>query len=787
MTGQRDRIYSFSKRTFQNQYLGPFLNHEMNRCIQCQRCVRYYRDYAGGHDLNAFRLRDTVFFGRAEDGVLENEFSGNLVEICPTGVFTDATLKKHYTRKWDLQMAPSICVHCGLGCNISVGERYGSVRRVINRYNAEVNGYFLCDRGRFGYEFVNSPDRAEEPRVDGQTVSKEIALERVSRLLSQGPVLGIGSPRASLEGNFALRELVGAEHFFNGMSERESSAVHAVIRALKTGPVPSASLHEVEMADAVFVVGEDVTQTAPIMALRLRQAARQQPLRAVEKMSIPLWLDNAAREVIQNQSGPFFIASPYQTKLDDIATEPVRVAPEDAARLAFAVAHEIDPAAPPVAQVSEHAQAVAQKIANALATAERPLIVSGCGLGSVACIEAAAQVAWALRARGNQNVRLAFAVPESNSLGAGLFEASSLGHALDAANSGRFHAAIVLENDFFRRAPVTKVQQFLKQIEHLIVIDHTATETAVAAEVFLPCGTFAETDGTIVSGEGRAQRFFQVFVPAGSIQASWRWIRDLGRTVSADSSRSWAALDDIETSLAQQLPEFARIRDAAPARQSAGKIAREPNRYSGRTSMLANINVHEPKPPEDPDSALAFSMESGLQQPPPALNPFFWAPGWNSIQATAKYQSEVGGALRGGDPGARLLDPAISDTPRYYLEIPEAFQSRNGELLVCPIYHIFGSEELSRHAKGIAELAPKPYLALNPQDAAARGLAEGHLAKLLWDGEPITLPAIIRADLPRGIAGAPAGVPPFSSFETPFVTALTEDVEADVAGARSTL
>ena len=65
---------------------------------------------------------------------LQNEFSGNLVEVCPTGVFTDKTLKQHYTRKWDLQTAPSICVHCGLGCNTIPGERYGTLRRIRNRY-----------------------------------------------------------------------------------------------------------------------------------------------------------------------------------------------------------------------------------------------------------------------------------------------------------------------------------------------------------------------------------------------------------------------------------------------------------------------------------------------------------------------------------------------------------------------------------------------------------------------------------------------------------------------------
>ncbi len=110
-----------------------------------------------------FASHDHVYFGRHEDGVLESEFSGNLVEICPTGVFTDKTFKKHYTRKWDLQTAPSICVHCGLGCNTIAGERYGTLRRILNRYNHEVNGYFLCDRGRFGYEFVNSERRIRKP------------------------------------------------------------------------------------------------------------------------------------------------------------------------------------------------------------------------------------------------------------------------------------------------------------------------------------------------------------------------------------------------------------------------------------------------------------------------------------------------------------------------------------------------------------------------------------------------------------------------------------------------
>ena len=166
MCGQVNRRFRFKKRTYTNQDLGPFVKHEMNRCIQCYRCVRFYRDLAGGRDFNSFGSRNRVYFGRQQEGALQSEFSGNLVEVCPTGVFTDKTSARHYTRKWDLETAPSVCIHCGLGCNTIPGARYGKMRRVVARFNGDVNGYFLCDRGRFGYEFSECGMRSAERGVE---------------------------------------------------------------------------------------------------------------------------------------------------------------------------------------------------------------------------------------------------------------------------------------------------------------------------------------------------------------------------------------------------------------------------------------------------------------------------------------------------------------------------------------------------------------------------------------------------------------------------------------------
>mgnify|MGYP001557386501 FL=1 len=792
MTGHAYRRYRGRKRTFHNQDLGPLVNHEMNRCIQCYRCTRFYREYAGGRDLDALVLRNQVYFGRHEDGTLESEFSGNLVEVCPTGVFTDKTLKQHYTRKWDLQTAPSVCVHCALGCNTIPGERYGTLRRIRNRFNGAVNGYFLCDRGRYGYDFVNSPRRIGQPllRKDRsaplQPATKREALQHLATFLSSGgKAIGIGSPRASIEANFALRALVGPERFYAGVSERDSSLLASILHILRQGPARSPSLHEVELADAVLVLGEDVTNTAPLLALALRQSVRRQPLKIAGKMHIPHWNDHAVREAIQGESGPLFVATIANTRLDDIATQTFRGTPDDLARLGFAVAHLLDPHAPPVPDLPDAMHKLAHDISEALKAAERPLVISGMGCGNAAVIEAAANVAWALCNSGHP-AELCFAAKECNSLGAAMISGASFESAFETvqgtADTAHTPAStvIILENDLYQRADAAAVDRFLAAAQHVVVIDHIDHETSAGADVVLPAGTFAEADGTLVNSECRAQRFFQVFVPQGDIQESWRWAQDI-MTMAGRDDDPWMSLDHVTAACAREIPGLQSIPGAAPAagfRIDGQKIPREPHRYSGRTAMLANISVHEPEPPDDPDTPFSFSMEGYPDHPPPALIPRFWAPGWNSVQSVNKFQDEVGGSLTGGDPGVRLIEP-VPDGGRggglggeiaYFRNIPMAFSPRADEWLVVPLHHIFGSEALSVLAPAIAELAARPYLALNPEDAVELGLAAGNSAQLQLDRKgraDYRLPVQLKVELQRGVAGLPAGLPGLTGIALP--------------------
>ena len=122
-------------------------------------------------------------------------------------------------------------------------------------------------------------------------------------LSSRSKAIGIGSPRASLEANFALRRLVGKDRFFAGVADDQSRFIAAMVDILQTGPARSPSLHDIELSDAVLILGEDVTNSAPRMALSLRQSVLQQPLEIADKLHIPSWMDSAVREVVQDAKG----------------------------------------------------------------------------------------------------------------------------------------------------------------------------------------------------------------------------------------------------------------------------------------------------------------------------------------------------------------------------------------------------------------------------------------------------------------------------------------------------
>ena len=669
-----------------------------------------------------------------------------------------------------MQFAPSICQQCSIGCNISPGERYGELRRIENRYNGTVNRYFLCDRGRFGYGYVNLKDRPRQPvqrRGDDLiTLNAEQAMQGAADILRQSKkVIGIGSPRASIESNFALRELVGADNFYTGIAKGEQARLQMMLKVLREGGIHTPSLRDIESYDAVLVLGEDITQTGARVALAVRQAVKGKAREMAAAQKVADWQIAAILNIGQRAKHPLFVTNVDDTRLDDIAAWTYRAPVEDQARLGFAIAHALDDSAPAVEGLSQDLQGKVDVIVQALAGAKKPLIISGTNAGSMEIIQAAANVAKALKGRG-ADVGVTMVARAVNSVGLGMIGGGSLEEALDELESGAADAVIVLENDLHRHASAARVDAALAKAPLVMVVDHQRTAIMDKAHLVLSAASFAESDGTVVNNEGRAQRFFQVYDPAyydakTVMLESWRWLHSLHSTVN-NRQVDWTQLDHVIDAAIAALPQLAGIKDAAPDatfRIRGQKLAREPHRYSGRTAMRANISVHEPRQPQDKDTMFAFSMEGNNQPSAPRSQiPFAWAPGWNSPQAWNKFQDEVGGKLRHGDPGVRLFEASASGL-EYFTAVPASFQAEEGKWRIAPYYHLFGSDELSQRAPVFQSRMPEPYIKLNPADAAKLGVNPGAMLSFSVEGQTLRLPLVISEGLTAGQVGLPMGMP----------------------------
>jgi NADH-quinone oxidoreductase subunit G len=425
---------------------------------------------------------------------------------------------------------------------------------------------------------------------------------------------------------------------------------------------------------------------------------------------------------------------------------------------------------------------LAQRIAEALTHAKRPLIIAGTASGSQATIEAAANIAWALHQQGKQP-RLSFVLPECNSAGLALLGGGSLNDAFDSISQGKADTVIVLENDLYRRADQAKVDAFFNAAQTVIVIDSLEHRTAAHADVLLPAATGPESDGTLVSQECRAQRFYQVFVPDGDVKESWRWLSDLAGATTQEADAvsgvaTWRKFDDAVSATAAAAPELARIAEVAPSasfRLLGQKFPRQSERCSGRTSLISHLTVHEPTPPVDPNSPLGFTMEGYRGPLPSPLISQFWAPGWNSIQAVNTYQDEVGGPLRDEMPGVRLIEPVATKAPCWFTAIPRAFQPTSHQWLLLPQSAVFGSDELSSRSPAITGRISQPFLSLHPSDGARLSLEDRSTIDLVLQGTTYRLAVHLEPSTPVGTAGLPL-VPEVSGVRVPVWVDLFEAI-----------
>jgi NADH-quinone oxidoreductase subunit G len=491
--GHGIRRYPGRKRTYPDQDLGPLVQHEMNRCIHCYRCSRFYQEFSGYRDLGVMSIGNRTYFGRVQSGTLESPFSGNLSDICPTGVYTDKP-SRFFGRRWDYQRSLTICIHCSLGCHTTTSVRYRRVVRQEARVSPAVNGWFLCDRGRYGFFYASRPERPRQAAVKGETAAMEEALAYARCRLEALPpdtVAVIGSPRSSLEALAAVQGTTALKGWRGPAFFADPAAALRVKRAaarLETGL--AVSLGEIEQADFILVAGADPLNEAPMLALALRQAVRKGAAVWVldpRPVCLPCPFTHlpAASRAIGGLLGALVKKSVDAAGLDAAAALWCASLPEQAA-----AGHETLAAA-----------------SVRLAASRRPVIVCGTGLAAAELPDLAADAALLLAA-ARKRAGLFYILPGANAFAAGWLgspETTTAG-LLKAAVDGEVKALVFVENDPYAGFPDPELlMQALARVDLLIVLDYLDTLISRRAHVFLPTQTLYEAGGVFVNQEGRAQ------------------------------------------------------------------------------------------------------------------------------------------------------------------------------------------------------------------------------------------------------------------------------------------
>lgn len=490
--------------------LSQYVTLDLERCIQCGRCVRFTEEISGDSDL-AFRFRGAEMqpstFQLTD---FESRFSGNVIEICPVGALTSAKYRFR-ARPWDLETSPGVCTECSNGCNVWFDHRAGKQVRINGRANDGVNEEWTCDKGKFGHDWYNSTSRLTKPLVrrGDQFVpaSWSEAYEEILAAFADkgGKVAGLTGPRVSNEGLFLFKRLFSEAFGSDNVDHRWRSG------PVPTGPVPRPlPIASLESKRHILVFGTHLAEDLPIVHLRVRKA----------------W----------SQSGATVdVAYSAANEVERFAKASLRCRPGAEAALAKCLLGEAVWSGK--ATVSD---AVRAELAGFNAdSAEEKSGVSGATvraaaarLGEGAVVLTSDRLldapeppsAWkSLKALAEATGSEFVCYPTgTNAAGAELLglvpdHGLSTWQILEGCKDGKIEALWLVEAD-----PSSTHDAALETVPFLVYQGTLENEAMAYASVVLPMAAPAEQDGTWTNCEGRVQRFRQAIAPPGEAKPAWR-------------------------------------------------------------------------------------------------------------------------------------------------------------------------------------------------------------------------------------------------------------------------
>ncbi len=513
--GKSNSRYEEEKRVVFHKNVGPLISmEEMSRCIHCTRCVRFGQEIAGVMELGMINRGEhseiTTFVGQTVD----SELSGNMIDICPVGALTSKPFR-YAARTWELARKRSVSPHDSLGSNTTIQTKANKVMRVVALENEAINECWISDRDRFSYEGINSADRVTSPMVKqgGQWLETdwESALDYVSRSLKtiateHGPqaIAALAHPISSTEELHLLQKIVRGL----GSDQIETRLLQSNIEGAAKAPWLGMSITKLDSLDRALVIGSYLRKDQPLMAARLRAAAKRGlALHRIDAGGDD-WLISAPKSLVVKPSA-------WVNSLGEVA---LAVAKAKSASAPAGIAASISPAA--------------QAIADSLLSGQSSAVF----LGSAAIAHPNASDLHVLAQFIAQQTGATFGfLPVGgNAVGASLVKANGAG--INSVLSGERRAVILMNLEPTRDlANPEQAKAALAKANTVIALTaFTSPDLLETADVILPISAFTETVATFVNAEGSAQTIQPAVKPLGDSRPGWKVLRVLGGLLGLD-------------------------------------------------------------------------------------------------------------------------------------------------------------------------------------------------------------------------------------------------------------
>ena len=560
------------------------LQRDSNKCILCGRCARICDEVQGMGELSFTRRGIKTAIDTDFHRPIQCEFCGQCMDTCPVGAITSDRFD-YAAKSWELKETTTPCPYCGCGCLLTMGSKDGEVKRVFSYPDRGPNDGNLCVKGRFGWDFIDNPERIKTPllRVNGafKEASWDEALQFITRQLEEikdqhGPetIGAIASSRLTNEEYYLFqklfREAVGTDKIGYGGGSAYRGLTEGLAKTLGMAASTN-SIQEIRKADCILVIGVDPAATHPIIRNEIHLAIRRNRAQLIVLGSHDIDLTRAT------QISPMF--HPSMTLTGKPGTEVsllnamigtiLKEGLEDKGFIAEKT-QGIEELKKKMAASPNSEKAEIEKAARAFAQAKKAMILIGSGLWSHLppkdIAMAASNLALITGHLGKESSGILFLLDKCNAQGAidigGCAKEGGWGlkHLIQNAEEGRLKAVYITgENPLVTYPDAGQLKKTFENLPCLIVQDLFMTETAKMAHVVLPASAFVEKSGTYTNLERRVQKLNPLRPPRNQSKPDFEIFLSLLRLLECPVPGETP--EAIFYEICRQIPHYRGIRD----------------------------------------------------------------------------------------------------------------------------------------------------------------------------------------------------------------------------------